>query len=742
MSEVATAFVSILPSTRGFGRNLDNAISGDMTKAGATSGKKFGAGMSGAMGGLATKMFAPLAAAAAAVGIGKFFTDGIQGASDLAEATSAINVVFGKGSGAVKDFAKGASTALGQTQVQALNAAKTFGTFGKAAGLSGNNLAGFSTEMVTLASDLASFNNTSPEQAIEAIGAALRGESEPIRAYGVLLDDASMRQQALKMGLIKTTKEALTPQQKVLAAQALIMKQTADAQGDFERTSGGLANQQRILGAQFSELKTTLGSALLPVVTKVATVLNDFLGPVIEKAGPWVAKLADGFANLTSGASGAPGALQPLIDGIKSFMDAVGPRIAGVLEAVKGFAAVLLPVLQDVGTKLIGVLGPGIQAIGDVIANKFLPALQAIIPVLAPVAAFLVNVFGNVLAGVLSTVIPIVEGIIGALAGLLDFITAVFTGDWTGAWDAIKAIFSAVWDAMRGAAEGAMNILKAQISAWLTVLGAIWDKAWSLIVTLIKGAWNDIVGEFQTALKTVTGAVSTAADAVVGFFEGMWSAVSGAFAAGIDAILGLLGTIKDKALGALAAAASWLIETGGKIIGGLFHGVDVAFDGIGAVVTDIKTRLVTAMNGARTWLTSVGRAIVDGIWDGIDAGWDWLTGKVGDLASSLLAAAKAALGIASPSKEFAKIGEQIGAGLVVGIDSTQSDVTRSVGRLANVAQGVTMSASGSKLRGRGEHTGGGGVVFTGPVTTTDVDAMAAKIVSRQRDALVLAGVGV
>jgi hypothetical protein len=47
-----------------------------------------------------------------------------------------------------------------------------------------------------------------------------------LRQYGVLLDDASLRQAALELGIISTTKNALTPQQKVLAAQALIYKQT------------------------------------------------------------------------------------------------------------------------------------------------------------------------------------------------------------------------------------------------------------------------------------------------------------------------------------------------------------------------------------------------------------------------------------------------------------------------------------------------------------------------------------
>ena len=104
---------------------------------------------------------------------------------------------------------------------------------------------------VAWASDLASARNTSTADAIQAISAGLRGESEPLRRYGVLLDDATLRQEALGLGIIKTTKEALTPQQKVLAAQSAIFKQTTDAQGDFARTSEGMANSQRTAAAEF-----------------------------------------------------------------------------------------------------------------------------------------------------------------------------------------------------------------------------------------------------------------------------------------------------------------------------------------------------------------------------------------------------------------------------------------------------------------------------------------------------------
>jgi hypothetical protein len=222
----------------------------------------------------------------AAAGSVLVFTKGlmpaIQAASDLQENTSKIKVIFGDAGKAVTDFAKTAAREIGQSQNQVLAAAGTFGTFGKAAGLAGDQLATFTTDFITLSADLASFNNTTPDEAINAIGSALRGEAEPLRKFGVLLNDATLKSAALELGIYSGS-GALTAQQKILAAQKVIYEQTGDAQGDFERTSDGLANQQRILSAQFENVKTKIGEALLPAFQTLITFLNNEVLPAVDR---------------------------------------------------------------------------------------------------------------------------------------------------------------------------------------------------------------------------------------------------------------------------------------------------------------------------------------------------------------------------------------------------------------------------------------------------------------------------
>ncbi len=211
--------------------------------------------------------------AAAAIGtITQVIAPAIKAASDFEEATSKVNVIFGRASKSVKDFANTAARELGQSKQSVLDAAGAFGTFGKAAGLAGEDLSTFTTDFVTLSTDLASFNNTTPEEAVQAIGAALRGEAEPLRRFGVLLNDATLKAEAMELGIYKGS-GALTAQQKILAAQSAIYKQTGDAQGDFARTADNLANKQRTLSALFKNFQIQLGQQLLPAATDFANGL-------------------------------------------------------------------------------------------------------------------------------------------------------------------------------------------------------------------------------------------------------------------------------------------------------------------------------------------------------------------------------------------------------------------------------------------------------------------------------------
>lgn len=365
---------------------------------------------------------AMLPATAAIGALGTAALKAVDSASDLAEAQSKVNVIFGEGAADILAYAKTASKAIGQSQQSVLDAAGTFGTFGKAAGLSGKDLAKFSNDFTALASDIASFSNATPEEVIVALGAGLRGESEPLRRFGVLLSAEAIEMEAVNMGLVKFSKNAvavkratiaveraqqkyttavsrfgpdslqarsamasyeaqqeklskamagkmdkLTQEQKILAATSLIYKQTADAQGDFERTSSGLANQQRILTAEYANLTAQLGTALLPIFKQ--------LMPYLTRFADWASK----NPSVVKGIAAAIGILAGSIIAMNIAMMAnpIGLIIAGSIAL--GVAIVALYKKFEGFRDVVRVVFNGIMTYFEFLYNNFIRIVNGMI---------------------------------------------------------------------------------------------------------------------------------------------------------------------------------------------------------------------------------------------------------------------------------------------------------------------------------------------------------------------------
>lgn len=262
--------------------------------------------------GLAIGATAMGASLAGALAVAKSFADA---ASDLNESQSKLNVVFGSSAGLFNAWGDSAATALGMSKQQAIEAAGAVGNFTQALGVSQGASVDMSKSLVQLASDLASFNNSSPEEVLLALRSGLSGEVEPLRRFGVAINAAAVENRALAMGLA-ATKDELTEGAKVQARYALIMEQTKTAQGDFARTAREGANASRTFTAQIADLRAEFGTQLLPIQKEVLNSTNDLIALHGEQ---WardfataVDALALAFQSMTSGIASANTAIEGL----------------------------------------------------------------------------------------------------------------------------------------------------------------------------------------------------------------------------------------------------------------------------------------------------------------------------------------------------------------------------------------------------------------------------------------------
>ena len=212
-----------------------------------------------------------------------FMGGAIEKASDMAETQSKLSLVFKDSADTVREWAQDANRAMGTTEQSALEAAGSLGNFLQAMGTAETDAARMSTSLVTLAADLASFNNAAggTEEVLLAIQSGLSGETEPLRRFGVDISDVAVQAELLASG-VKKVGGAFTQTQKIQGRYNIIFRQTKTAQGDFLRTSDGLANSQRILAATVDDLQRKFGEQLLPIYQAVVTFVTVNLVPAID----------------------------------------------------------------------------------------------------------------------------------------------------------------------------------------------------------------------------------------------------------------------------------------------------------------------------------------------------------------------------------------------------------------------------------------------------------------------------
>jgi len=256
----------------------EQAIKGvdDQVKVAGTGMNKFSSQMK--------SMAATIGIAFGAAQIVSFGKDAVMASSNMAESLSKVQVVFGEGAAEVQKFGQSAAENLGISNQAALEAVGTYGNLFQAFGLGQGESQKMSTSLVQLASDMASFNNTSVDDAILALRSGLSGETEPLKKFGVALSDVRLKTEAMSLGLIKSTSDALTPAAKAQASYSLILKDTKLAQGDYARTADGTANTMKTLQAKFQDAKVAVGDALMPAFKGLLGILKVLI-PVLTAIG-------------------------------------------------------------------------------------------------------------------------------------------------------------------------------------------------------------------------------------------------------------------------------------------------------------------------------------------------------------------------------------------------------------------------------------------------------------------------
>lgn len=267
--------------------------------------------------------FGAFAAIRGAIG---FATDAKDAFAALQDSANATKVVFGDAVGTIEQFGETVAQSAGLSTAEFNQAAAILGSSLLNVGFGAEEAAQRTVELTQRAADMASIFGGPVNDALGAIQAALRGETDPIERFGVGLSAAAVEARAAALGFSAVDGE-LDNTAKAAARLDLILEQTARTAGDFANTSGDLANAQKVAAAEFENAKASLGEALLPVFQSLLEIAPAVVAS-LEQLAPSLQAFAVSLGNVLEHREGA----LDLLDVLQGFADL--PRAFGALGTI------------------------------------------------------------------------------------------------------------------------------------------------------------------------------------------------------------------------------------------------------------------------------------------------------------------------------------------------------------------------------------------------------------------------
>lgn len=260
-----------------------------------------------------------------------------QAAADLEQAVGGTAAVFGDTSDKIDAFAKSAAQSMGLSEREFRQSTTSFGGQLKGLGFTLDAAADKSVELTKVAADLAATYGGTTAEAVQALGAALRGEADPAERFNLFLNQTRVNAKAVELGLAATTSQ-VSANAKAQATLALITEQSADALGQFGREADTAAGAQARMRAELENAVAALGQGVAPIIGDLASGIGGLASRFNELPAPiqgTISKAAT-FGTVATGALGAMSLLTgKVLEGRQRFRD-LSIELPRTSRALKG----------------------------------------------------------------------------------------------------------------------------------------------------------------------------------------------------------------------------------------------------------------------------------------------------------------------------------------------------------------------------------------------------------------------
>lgn len=501
------------------------------------------------------------------------------------------------------------------------------------------------------------------------------------------------------------------------------------------KADGGWAQFHDRLG----EAAETMGTAVLPLLGDLAGFLNDTIAPIVESAAAGFGELVQAFETGAENGGGAIGGLANALyrlDSVSPIFDTLGDAVVtlgGLLDDAFGEGGGIGVLLDDVremtGLDLSPVVSTlqdvasAAQGLFDIFFNRDFTGgifgLQEDDPIIGTLFAIrdaLVETAGEVAAtfsdaqnpvegllNVLSEVSPAFALLYGVAQETLPQIEALVSqvlGDIAGYFQVNGAEMvgqaQMTWQSVHDTVLSLVEPLAEVINAVLAQIGAFWQAHGDEILATTGQIYTQVNEIIQVAMELIQATIVPVLQFVAQFindhgaeiqaaFSSAWQIISSVIDAALTLIKGLLTAALQAIHGDWQGAWQTIQDMSARIVTDLLGVIKGGLDLIKASFDMTVDAILGIWNGLIGKSAGIGNDIVNGIIGGVKGAGDRLFDTLRNLAAGALQSAKDALGISSPSIEFAEqVGEPIIDGIVAGIQGTANQF---YGALESVADG-------------------------------------------------------
>lgn len=429
--------------------------------------------------------------------------------------------------------------------------------------------------------------------------------------------------------------------------------------------------------------------ALAPAIPPIAAAFGElgaFVGAMAANLGPVLGTL---FTVLAESLTGILPAIQPLIPVLGGALIQVVTALAPVIaQLAAAFASLITGGVVPALTTAISALLPVIMTLAPIIADVLVTALSALTPILPLIGtlfALIASTLAELLVPILVALSPILELLIGVIvavvAALMPFAQAIL--------ELLTAVLTPLLPVIMTLIEAALIPLMSVINLIAPVVQILGDiLLWlvqNVIVPILVPIITFLADLFNAVLRPAIDAIGTVFKATFDFIQGIFNAFKALFSGDVKGFIeGIKNAFTEfgSRLGSIVSDAwnkLWeLIKSAWNNISG------AVTDGIGTVVGHmiaLPGKITGALGNLGSLLLNAGKDVVQGLINGLTNMLGSLRQKAQEIANTVKNAVTGLLGIDSPSKVFAELGQFTMEGFIDGLESRFKDVRRSLGGL-------------------------------------------------------------